>query len=153
MLSLAMNNDPLRSSISIIIMIMISVLINCIHFAVTVLHMHTDSVRGGSMQDLNTAEGLTEPERERGSVWSGITECKIAETLASAETCRIWLISQKTSAIKELATVGRPEYTPLYNLSLRMKWRQRRKAKTVPVWSSSSRELRDLRLHRGHDLT
>lgn len=100
--------------------------------------------------------------RERGSVWSGITECKIAETLASAETCRIWLISQKTSAIKELATVGRPEYTPfsvyriesLFNLSLRMKRRQRRrKAKTLPVWSSSSRELQDLRLHWGHDLT
>lgn len=59
-----MNNDPLRSSISIIIMIMISVLINCIHFAVTVLHMHTDSVWGNSMQDLNTAEGL-QNQRER----------------------------------------------------------------------------------------
>lgn len=64
MLSLAMNNDPLRSSISIIIMIMISVLINCIHFAVTVLHMHTDSVWGNSMQDRNTAEGL-QNQRER----------------------------------------------------------------------------------------
>lgn len=58
-----MNNDPL-SSISIIIMIMISVLINCIHFAVTVLHMHEDSVWGDSRRDLNTPEELTKPQGE-----------------------------------------------------------------------------------------
>lgn len=100
-LSLAMNNDSLR--ISIIIMITISI---CTHFAVTVLHMHKDSVWGNSIQDLNTPEGLRKPRR--GSDWSGGTECKIAEKLASAETHRIWLISQKTPWNKGL---DRPQHT------------------------------------------
>lgn len=39
-LGLAKNNDPLRSSISIIVTIMTSIPINCVHCAVTVLHMH-----------------------------------------------------------------------------------------------------------------
>lgn len=64
LLSLGVNNDPLRSSISIIIMIAISILINCVHFALTVVYMHEDRVRTNGRQDWSTAQGLVKPQRE-----------------------------------------------------------------------------------------
>lgn len=42
-----------------------------------------------------------------------MTEWKIAEKLASAETRRVWLISQKSAVLRGLATVGHTEYTML----------------------------------------
>lgn len=104
-LSLAMNNDPLRSSISIIITI--SFLGNCVHFAGTVLHMHEGSICGSVVQDLNTP-GWLKKAQEGGPVWSGITE----KASISWNTRNMADFSQQSPVIKGLATVGRPEYTP-----------------------------------------
>lgn len=82
-------------------------LYSCIHFC-------CDSIAHAQRQHLGQQHAGLECTRgtwetaARGSDWSKVTECKIAEKLASAETLKMWLISQTTSRNKVL---DRPEHT------------------------------------------
>lgn len=137
-----LRQEPLRSSIAIIIMIIISVLINCIHFST--LHVHENGVlRSKSMQDLNTQEG--QEAQTEVSVWSGVTECKMTgKASISWNTLNMPDFSESVLVIKGLArslwvyTVQRILSISLNFVSLCMKWRCRRRTKVKTLSECSS---------------